>query len=151
MLCIERGINLNQDSLQSIEYEMAMLVRLTTAYYSKVAKLDRSEYLLLTELDVNGPMGINVLAENLLLNISTASRQVGALEAKDYIIRYPDPKNGRISLVKITQEGQSRLHKVQKARTAVYAEVLHDWTQEELKQLDVNLTRLNRDFKKWMK
>jgi DNA-binding MarR family transcriptional regulator len=53
--------------------------------------------------------------------------------------------------VEITQEGQSSLHKVQKARTAVYAEVLHDWTQEELKQLDVNLTRLNRDFKTWKK
>ncbi|MGZ4160563.1 MAG: MarR family winged helix-turn-helix transcriptional regulator [Neobacillus sp.] len=142
---------MNQDSLQSIEYEIALLVRLTTSHSPKLGDLDRSEYLLLSELDENGPLGINVLAEKLLLNISTASRQVGTLETKNYIIRYPDPKNGRISLVEITQEGQNILNKVQKARYAVYAEVLHDWTQEELKELDANLTRLNRDFKRWRK
>ncbi|MEK4030024.1 MULTISPECIES: MarR family transcriptional regulator [Bacillaceae] len=142
---------MNQDSLQSIEYEIALLVRLTTAQSPKLGSLDRSEYLLLSELDENGPLGINVLAEKLLLNISTASRQVSTLEAKNYIVRYPDPQNGRISLLEITQEGQKILHKVQKARFAAYAEVLHDWTKEELEELDANLTRLNRDFKKWRK
>jgi DNA-binding MarR family transcriptional regulator len=140
---------LNLDSLQSIEYEIALLVRLTTAHSPQLGSLDRSEYLLLCELIQNGPLGINVLADKLMLNISTASRQVGTLETKNFINRFPDPKNHRISLVQITQEGQDILHKVQKARYAVYAEILQDWSQEELKHLEESLTRLNRDFKTW--
>jgi DNA-binding MarR family transcriptional regulator len=142
---------LGQDSLHSIEYEIALLVRLTTAHSPRLGELDRSEYLLLSELDASGPLGINMLADKLLLNISTASRQVAALETKKYIYRSPDPKNGRISLIRITEEGLAILHKVQKARYNVYKEVLHDWSEEELTQLDANLTRLNRDFKKWKK
>lgn len=142
---------MGQDSLHSIEYEIALLVRLTTAHSPRLGELDRSEYLLLSELDASGPLGINMLADKLLLNISTASRQVAALETKKYIYRSPDPKNGRISLIRITEEGLAILHKVQKARYNVYKEVLHDWSEEELTQLDANLTRLNRDFKKWKK
>lgn len=142
---------MGQDSLHSIEYEIALLVRLTTAHSPRLGELDRSEYLLLSELDASGSLGINMLADKLLLNISTASRQVAALETKKYIYRYPDPKNGRISLIQITEEGQAILHKVQKARYNVYKEVLHDWSEEELTLLDANLTRLNRDFKKWKK
>ncbi|MGG3925418.1 MarR family transcriptional regulator [Metabacillus fastidiosus] len=137
------------DPLQLIEYEIALLVRLTTAHSPRLGSLDRSEYLILCELDENGPLAINVLAEKLMLNISTASRQVGVLETKKYIHRYPDPNNGRISLMEITQEGQDILIKVQKARYAVYKEILQEWSEEELKQLENNLTRLNRDFKKW--
>jgi DNA-binding MarR family transcriptional regulator len=136
------------DSLQSIEYELALLVRLLTAHSPQLGSLDRSEYLILCELDQVGPLGINVLAEKLMLNISTASRQVGTLETKKYINRYQDSNNRRISLVQITPDGQDILDKVQKARYAVYGEVLQDWTHEELRHLRDNLTRLNRDFKK---
>lgn len=140
---------MNLDSLQLIEYEIALLVRLTTAHSPKLGSLDRSEYLILCELDEHESLGINMLAEKLMLSISTASRQVSALETKKYINRYPDPNNGRISLMQITEEGRDILRKVQKARYAVYREILQDWSQEELKQLETNLTRLNWDFKKW--
>ncbi|WP_244913436.1 hypothetical protein [Heyndrickxia sporothermodurans] len=60
--------------LQLIEYEIALLVRLTTAHSPKLGSLDRSEYLLLSELEKSSPLAINSLAENLLLNLSTASK-----------------------------------------------------------------------------
>ncbi|PLT35659.1 MarR family winged helix-turn-helix transcriptional regulator [Bacillus sp. V5-8f] len=140
---------MNQDLLQLIEYEIALLVRLTTAHSPRLGSLDRSEYLMLSELDENGPLAINVLSDTLMLNLSTASRQVSNLESKNFIKRYPNHNNRRISLVQITKEGKEILHRVQKARNAVYAEILHEWTVEELKQLEANLTRLNRDFKSW--
>jgi len=138
---------LNLDSLQSIEYEIALLVRLTTAYSPKLGKLDRSEYLILSELNEKGPLAINVIADTLMLNISTASRQVGVLESKQYIKRYPAPENGRISLIEITKKGQDILQIVQKARYDFYSEALKNWSTEELKQLEKNLIRLNQDFK----
>ncbi|MDR9857928.1 MarR family transcriptional regulator [Paenibacillus sp. VCA1] len=134
-----------------IEYEIALLVRLTTAHSPKLGSLDRSEYLLLSELEKYSPLAINALADQLLLNLSTASRQVAALEGKRYIRRYPDTNNGRISLVEITSEGRDILRKVQQARYDAYADMLSDWSPAELEQLRDNLTRLNRDFKAWNK
>jgi DNA-binding MarR family transcriptional regulator len=142
---------MNKDSLRLIEYEIALLVRLTTAHSPQLGKLDRSEYLLLSELDEQGAVAINALAGQLKLNLSTASRQVAALETKEYIRRFPDPQNGRISLIEITSEGKEILHRVQKARHDVYSEILQGWTTEELQILERNLHRLNSDFKKWRK
>ncbi|AGN37519.1 MarR family transcriptional regulator [Bacillus paralicheniformis] len=142
---------MGHDSLRNIEKEIALLVRLTTAYSPRFGSLDRSEYLLLSELDKQSPLAINSLAETLMLNLSTASRQVAALERKKLIRRFPDPNNGRISLVEMTSEGIDTLKKVQKARYHVYTEVLQDWTKEELSTLETHLIRLNQDFKKWSK
>ena len=139
---------MNRDSLQSIEYEIALLVRLTTAYSPKLGELDRSEYLILSEINENGPLAINVIAEKLMLNISTASRQVGTLESKEYIKRFPDPDNGRISLIEMTNKGKEILNIVQSARYNFYSDVLQHWSKAELKQLEDNLVRLNMDFKK---
>ncbi|UNL83535.1 MarR family winged helix-turn-helix transcriptional regulator [Priestia koreensis] len=137
------------ESLGIIEHEIALLVRLTTAYSPKLGTLDRSEYLLLSQLEQKSPLAINEIAEQLMLNLSTASRQVATLESKKLISRYPDPKNGRVSLLEITAEGKHILTLVQKARQNAYAEVLGEWTEEELKVLETNLKRLNRDFKRW--
>ncbi|MEF3353110.1 MarR family transcriptional regulator [Paenibacillus sp. GYB006] len=142
---------MKQDPLQTIEHEIALLVRLTTAYKPRLGVLDRSEYLLLSELDNDSPLAMNILAEKLQLSLSTASRQVATLEAKHFIQRFPDPHNGRISLLEITQEGKEVLQRVQRARYEVYEKVLQDWTHDELKTLEANLTRLNRDFKRWNK
>ncbi|WP_248560842.1 MarR family winged helix-turn-helix transcriptional regulator [Niallia sp. NCCP-28] len=138
-----------ESSLQSIEYEIAMLVRLITANHPKLGSLDRSEYLILSELHKNGPVGINEIAHHLMLNISTASRQISNLETKAYITRFPDTNNGRISLVQITEEGKAILQKVQKARYKGYEEMLQDWEKQDLEKLEIYLQRLNQDFKRW--
>ena len=145
----EGGRVVKESSLQSIEYEIAMLVRLITANHPKLGSLDRSEYLILSELHKNGPAGINEIAHHLMLNISTASRQISNLETKAYITRFPDANNGRISLVQITEEGKDVLQKVQKARNKGYEEILQNWEQQDLAQLDKYLHRLNQDFKRW--
>ena len=138
---------MNKDRLDVIEYQIALLVRLTTALSPRFGNLDRSEYLLLSELEHAGPLAINVLAEHLLLNLSTASRQIAVLESKDYVKRYPDTNNGRISLIEITPGGLDILHKVQKARHDAHADILKEWNGDGLQHLQDSLTRLNRDLK----
>ncbi|MBM7692044.1 DNA-binding MarR family transcriptional regulator [Peribacillus deserti] len=142
---------MHKDSIRLIEYDIAMLVRLTTAHSPRLGSLDRSEYLVLSELNENGATAINMLADQLKLNLSTASRQVAVLETKELIRRYPDPQNGRISLIEITPKGKGILEKVQIARHDVYSEILKNWTDEELRLLEENLSRLNKDFKSWRK
>jgi DNA-binding MarR family transcriptional regulator len=137
--------------IQKIEHEIALLIRLTTAHSPKLGQLDRSGYLLLSKLDHNCPIAINVLADELKLNLSTASRQIAALESKGFVRRFPDQKNGRISLIEITAKGQEIFQKVQQARRQAYAEILHDWTNDQLEQLGNSLSRLNQSFITWDK
>ncbi|WP_342540252.1 MarR family transcriptional regulator [Heyndrickxia sp. FSL K6-6286] len=142
---------MNDKTVQLIEYEIALLVRLTTAHSPRLGSLDRAEYLLLSQLQKSSPIAINALAEQLLLNLSTASRQIAVLEKKGYIKRFPDPINGRISLIELTEKGTNILKKVQDARSSAYTEMLNEWSPDELIQLKDSLTRLNQDFKKWRK
>ncbi|GIN39144.1 MULTISPECIES: MarR family winged helix-turn-helix transcriptional regulator [Heyndrickxia] len=142
---------MNDKTVQLIEYEIALLVRLTTAHSPRLGSLDRAEYLLLSQLQKSSPIAINALAEQLLLNLSTASRQIAVLEKKGYIKRFPDPINGRISLIELTEKGSNILKKVQDARSSAYTEMLNEWSPDELIQLKDSLTRLNQDFKKWRK
>ena len=102
---------MNDKTVQLIEYEIALLVRLTTAHSPRLGSLDRAEYLLLSQLQKSSPIAINALAEQLLLNLSTASRQIAVLEKKGYIKRFPDPINGRISLIELTEKGSNILKK----------------------------------------
>lgn len=139
----------NRDSLQIIEHEIALMVRLTTTHSPKLGGLDRAEYVLLSELDQHSPLGINALAENLKLSLSTASRQVATLETKKFIRRFPSPENGRISLIEMTEAGEQILQRVQEKRKKAYAEVLENWSAEEIDMLQKNLSRLNQDFKQW--
>ncbi|MBA9042430.1 DNA-binding MarR family transcriptional regulator [Bacillus aryabhattai] len=137
--------------LQMIEYEVALLARLTTSCSPRFGSLDRSEYLLLNEFQEKNSLAINTLAGNLKLTLSTTSRQVATLERKKFVQRLPDPKNGRISLIKITSKGQELLQKVQNVRREAYAEILHDWSKEELEVLERQLTRMNKEFRKLRK
>lgn len=142
---------MDNHSLQTIEHEIALLVRLTTAISPKLGELDRSGYLLLSQLEDGTPLAINVLADELKLNLSTASRQIATLEAKAFIRRFPDEKNGRTSLVEITPAGLDMYRLVKQARTDAYAQILHDYSQDEMEQLETVLARLNQSLLTWVR
>lgn len=137
--------------LRRISDGIAVIIRLGNsprlATVGDVAPLDRSAYLLLRELEERGATAINVLADALRLDISTASRQVAALEDKALVTRFRDPVNRRISIVELTPEGSSRLHEVQSARDDLYREILHNWTEEECSRFADDLERLIHDIK----
>ncbi|OIK12698.1 transcriptional regulator [Bacillus sp. MUM 13] len=135
--------------LDMIEYEIALLNRLTNAISPKLGKLDRSGYILLSKVIDGNPAGINEIAEELKLNVSTASRQVAALEEKEYISRTPDQKNGRISLITITDLGREVFNSVKKARTDAYAAILHNWPKKDLEELESSLSKLNSALVLW--
>jgi MarR family transcriptional regulator, 2-MHQ and catechol-resistance regulon repressor len=56
-----------------------------------------------------GPSTLNDLAAELLLEKSTASRVVAALERKGYVARTPHPEDGRAVVLRATAPGR-RLH-----------------------------------------
>lgn len=130
-----------------IEMEIAIFVRRAEAVRlagMNGMELDRSAYLLLRYLERKGPVGIKALADELQLDISTASRQTAALEAKGYVERLADPQDARVSLLRITGDVPAMLREVRRNRKEFYAKLLSEWPEEDCRMLGELLGKFNR-------
>ncbi|MGZ4032331.1 MAG: MarR family winged helix-turn-helix transcriptional regulator [Tumebacillaceae bacterium] len=121
------------NSLELLEYELAILVRRITsmANEKKFGNLDRSAYLLLHKITAHSSAGVKMLAEELKLDISTVSRQLAALEQKGYVHRTPDPTDGRALLFQITELGRQEFTHAKQERIARVEERLSSWPEED--------------------
>ncbi|MED1201619.1 MarR family winged helix-turn-helix transcriptional regulator [Heyndrickxia acidicola] len=140
-----------KDSIETIELEIVMLLR--RADFKKTLdgnknSLDRSGYLLLTLLANEGPLSIRVMADRFQLNMSTISRQVHALEVNGLIQRKEDELDARVSLIYISEKGQTALNASKKYRIESYENILEGWTNDEKGIFADLLTRLNRAIEK---
>ena len=142
------------DVLGTIELEVAQLLRRAERTRASGAAgtsrrggtLDRSGYLLLHTLGTHGPLHVNALAEHLGLDASTVTRQVVALERAGHARRARDPHDGRAVVVEPTSTGLDELAAHRDARTALYADVLGDWSRLDRALLAELLGRLNDDL-----
>jgi DNA-binding MarR family transcriptional regulator len=107
---------------------------------------DRAAYEPLHKLFANGPQRAADLAEHLQMDPSTMSRHVAFLIERGFVRRIPDPKDGRASLLEVTDEGQTLCSDIRARRNAVVADVLDSWDEPELRQLIAMIDRLNNDL-----
>lgn len=147
-----------REVLSTIELELAQLLRraerTTAAGRAKSVRaggppsgtLDRSAYLLLHDLLVDGAQNVNTLADHLGLDASTVTRQVVAMEKAGLARRTRDPADGRAVLVEATPQGVDELARHREMRTELYAEVLADWSRLDRALLGELLERLNDDL-----
>ncbi|EFH86129.1 MarR family winged helix-turn-helix transcriptional regulator [Ktedonobacter racemifer] len=132
------------DSVEAVEHAITILSR-TLESAQKERTLTLSAYLLLGEIVQNGgPLGINVLAQALQLDISTISRQVAALESSGLAERFPDPVDARVSLLQITDLGQARFQEAHKMRYSLFSELFENWPEEDRRQFGIYLERFNQ-------
>lgn len=135
------------DTLEMIERQAAVLVRHFELLYRRsdfYGELDRADYLLLCTLEETGPADINTLAATLGLDPSTAGRQVTALQRADLIDRMPSGSDRRRSIITPTAEGRRRMRAAHRRRVENFAELLDDWTAEDLHALGEMFTRYNK-------
>lgn len=82
--------------LDLIEFETMLLGRymalLTPRARGMEGRLDRSAYLLLSRIQVEGPMSIGQLSEAFGLDTSTLNRQTAAMLRNGVVERMPDPE-----------------------------------------------------------
>ncbi|MBB6733196.1 MarR family winged helix-turn-helix transcriptional regulator [Cohnella zeiphila] len=137
-------------SLELIEQEMTLLARRITAIASdkRFGTLDRSAYLLLNHISFLGPSGVKALAEELRLDISTVSRQTAALEQKGFVIRIPDPRDGRAFTFQLSETGTAALNEDRQARLAQLRALLEEWSEEERSSFGKLLNKFNHTFSK---
>ncbi|MFM1652232.1 MarR family winged helix-turn-helix transcriptional regulator [Brevibacillus sp. B_LB10_24] len=134
---------------EQIEHEVVMLLRradFKRTLDGSARTMDRSAYLLLKWLDREGPSAVGVISEAFQLDNSTISRQIAALDTKGWIHRYSHPEDARISMVEITKSGREAIQAAKALRLEAYAELLNDWTEDELDIFSKLLSRLNRSI-----
>ena len=138
-------MNIDNDSVEVVEHATIIFSRMQESAQKEIGTLDRSAYILLGEIVRNdGPVGINVLAQVLQLDISTISRQVAALEASGLVKRFPNPVDARVSLLQITDVGQTKFQEARKMRYSMFSELLENWPEEDRHQFGIYLERFNQ-------
>lgn len=134
-----------------VEYEAMLLGRhglLSTARARTDGRLERSAYVLLSRLQIEGPMSISQLSDAFGLDASTLNRQTAAMMHAGLVERIPDPEGGIARKFRVTAEGEKRLNADREANVRGLERVLENWTPEEVGVLAAVLERLNRDIER---
>ncbi|WP_410872631.1 MarR family winged helix-turn-helix transcriptional regulator [Nocardia sp. A7] len=84
------------------------------------------------------------LAEQFLLDKSTVSRQVGALEQLGYLERVVDPGNRRNHVLHATAAGRTVVRAAERRRREAFQARFADWTDSDVAAMAGYLTRYNR-------
>lgn len=133
--------------IAKIEYEMMLLTRhvndLPRRSRRRGGKLDHSAYVLLSHLQVGGPMSIRGLADITGLDASTLNRQTAALLKHGYAVRLPDPNGGVARRFELTRVGADTLRDERETSKQSLAGVLADWPQDDVNEFSKFLRQFN--------
>jgi|SRR6476660_1743265 len=145
----------SQNTLVQIETEITVLMRRAEASRRATAvaphrALDRAAYLILRQLEENGPQSVNGIAQALSLDGSTVTRQVTAMERDGLVTRARDSNDGRVIMVEPTRSGRNRMTMVRRARLELYRDILADWSDDDREDLARLLTSLNTSISRHM-
>lgn len=105
--------------------------------------LDPAAAQLLIMLVKQGPARQNELAEGTLLDPSTISRRVSQLVEHHLAERLADPQDGRAVRLAATPSGATLVERLRTARDRITADVLDDWTEDDVRELATLMRRFN--------
>ena len=109
--------------------------------------LDPSTFPLAKMLMCHQEMRVSDLAAKVELDASTVSRQIKQLEDKNIVERTADPADGRASLVRLTEHGQTQVQAALHRRFLRLKDVLAPWTDADKQRLTTLLNRLASDLR----
>jgi DNA-binding MarR family transcriptional regulator len=91
--------------------------RYITQFYDRylaAAGLRTTQYGILARLKRQGPMSIQALAAELVVDRTTLGRNIRPLERDDLIAIESDPSDRRSKILRLTKAGDARFHRAQK-------------------------------------
>ncbi|MEU5833972.1 MULTISPECIES: MarR family winged helix-turn-helix transcriptional regulator [Streptomyces] len=97
-------------------------------------------------LNKHGEMRTSQLAELMAIDMSVTSRHVAHVADRGWIERHPDPQDGRSRLLRISDRGERFLTDLSAHTIESLAAHLHDWSDEDVAQLNDLLNRLRASF-----
>ncbi|MFB7273171.1 MarR family winged helix-turn-helix transcriptional regulator [Streptomyces sp. NPDC056244] len=106
-------------------------------------RLERSAYILLSRILMEGPMSIGQLSDAFGLDASTLNRQTAAMLRAGLVERIPDPEGGIARKFRVTAEGERRLDTHRAETVQGLEKVVADWAPEEVSAFAAYLKRFN--------
>ncbi|MDX2644127.1 MarR family transcriptional regulator [Streptomyces sp. NBC_00510] len=134
-------------STHEVEYEQMLLSRHELLRHRSGA-LDRSAYILLSRIRVQGPMSIGELSEAFALDASTLNRQTAAAMRAGLVERIPDPEGGMARKFRITPQGARMLDEERDAIIGGLDKVMADWPDQDIAAFASYLRRFNTDIER---
>ncbi|MFJ2173315.1 MarR family winged helix-turn-helix transcriptional regulator [Streptomyces sp. NPDC087851] len=110
--------------------------------------LDRSAYVLLNRLEVQGPMSVADFVDAFGLAASTFTRQTAALLKDGLVERMLDPAGGVARKFRITRKGRDRVTADRDRVVTGLTEVVADWSPERLSRFLDDLQQFNTDIER---
>jgi DNA-binding MarR family transcriptional regulator len=144
-------VHITRDTSERLTAGVARLVRTGrqlghSAAADLYGDLPSFGWALFVPLDQGGEQRCSALAARLCVDVSVASRQVSALERGGYVVRRPDPLDGRASLISLSDEGVAALARVRELRGRWALGALEHWSEDEARQFSGLLERLADDL-----
>lgn len=103
--------------------------------------VERAAIIILSSLKEHSAVRLSDLANDLLLDISTVSRQARALEDRGLVTRTEDPDDRRAVRLELAPAGLTELDQAWSRRNQWLAQSLRDWTPDDRVALVAMLTR----------
>jgi DNA-binding MarR family transcriptional regulator len=140
-------VHLTRETSERLTAGVARLTRTARQLGHRVAAdlygdLPSFGWAMLVPLEQGGPQRCSALAAAAGVDVSVASRQVAALERAGYVQRQPDPRDGRASLISLSDAGVAALAHTREVRGQWAVAALDDWTDTEARQLTALLEKL---------
>jgi DNA-binding MarR family transcriptional regulator len=133
-------------ALDTIQRELTAFARRARATAARMhPELSLVSYTILAHLEEQQGCRATDLASHYLLDKSTVSRQVAALERLGYIERRVDPTDHRVQVLHLAPRGNDILATARERRRGVFEERLASWEPADLSRFAEYLTRYNGD------
>jgi DNA-binding MarR family transcriptional regulator len=111
-------------------------------------RLERSAYVLLSRLAMDGPMSVRELRDAFGLDASTLHRQTTAMLRAGLVERIPDPDGGMARKFRVSPDGMRQLDHDRTANLDILQTLLADWSADEVTQFAESLRRYNGEIEK---
>lgn len=109
----------------------------------EVAGLSLPEYRILVVLFSQGPSGVSVLQQQMLIDKAWISRTLAGLAAKKLVVSHADATDGRRTVFALTAAGKKSAQALITKAHARQQRILGGLSKTELKQLDGYLSRIH--------
>lgn len=137
---------------REVEYEQMLLSRHTFLHQRggrrNDGSLERSAYVLLSRIRMQGPMSIGELSEAFGLDASTLNRQTAAVMRAGLAERIPDPDGGMARKFRITDRGVRLLDEEREGIVQSLDHIMVGWPDEDIAAFASYLRRFNADIER---
>ena len=131
--------------IEAVAQAMSDLIRVMKAHKSVhgtgVAGVDPAAAGLLLTIGAR-QVRVSELAQCMVTDVSTVSRQVSNLAEAGLVDKVPDPSDRRVAIVELTDDGRRAAEALRSVRLDWFARLFTDWSDSDIQQLELFLRRL---------